>query len=252
MRIDGAVAVDEHLIGQAHQEHARHDRDVRARLDQLERGPDRLRGRVRRARHHPVDHPQRDHQRPEVADVRDDVAGGVHRDALVRAAGGVLGREALDQLRVPGIEHVRAEQVQPEPARRAADLLLGAEQRQFHDAPAQQDVGRAQHALVGAFRQDGLSRPSLTRPGSWPSWLDYSAQSWPRCSRRQSKALVWSTGLGVVWVATIIACPLSGHHDAVGWQWYAELASSSSLLVLSLTGIRLLLRPRLSEVWARN
>jgi hypothetical protein len=63
---------------------------------------------------------------------------------------------------------------------------------------------------------------------------------------RQSKALVWSTGLGVVWVATIIACPLSGHHDAVGWQWYAELASSSSLLVLSLTGIRLLLRPRLT------
>jgi hypothetical protein len=35
---------------------------------------------------------------------------------------------------------------------------------------------------------------------------------------RQSKALVWSTGLGVVWVATTIACPLSGHHDAVGWQ----------------------------------
>ena len=59
-------------------------------------------------------------------------------------------------------------------------------------------------------------------------------------------------GPGVVWVATAIACPLSGHHDAVGWQWYAELVSSSSLLVLSLIGIRLLLRPRLSEVWARK
>ena len=69
---------------------------------------------------------------------------------------------------------------------------------------------------------------------------------------RQQKALVWSTGLGVVWVATTIACPLSGHHDAVGWQWYTELVSSSSLFVLSLIGIRLLLRPRLSEVWARN
>ena len=69
---------------------------------------------------------------------------------------------------------------------------------------------------------------------------------------RQHKALVWSTGLGIVWVATTIACPLSGHHDAVGWQWYTELASSSSLLLLSLVGIRLLLRPRLSEVGARN
>jgi hypothetical protein len=69
---------------------------------------------------------------------------------------------------------------------------------------------------------------------------------------RQSKALVWSTGLGVVWVATTIACPLTGHHDAVGWQWYAELASSSSLLLFSLAGIGLLLRPRLSEVWPRS
>jgi hypothetical protein len=64
---------------------------------------------------------------------------------------------------------------------------------------------------------------------------------------RQSKALVWSTGLGMVWVATTITCPLSGHHDAVGWQWYAELAFSSSLLLFSLAGIGLLLRPRLSE-----
>jgi hypothetical protein len=39
-----------------------------------------------------------------------------------------------------------------------------------------------------------------------------------------------------------IACPLSGHHDTAGWQWYAELVSSSSLLVLSLIGIRLRLR----------
>ena len=69
---------------------------------------------------------------------------------------------------------------------------------------------------------------------------------------RQPRALVWSTGLGVVWVAATIACPLSGHHDAVGWQWYAELVSSSSLLLVSLIGIRLLLRPRLSEVWARH
>jgi hypothetical protein len=59
---------------------------------------------------------------------------------------------------------------------------------------------------------------------------------------RQSKALVWSTGLGVVWVATTIACPLSGHHDAVGWQWYGELAFSSGLLLFSVAGIALLRR----------
>ena len=69
---------------------------------------------------------------------------------------------------------------------------------------------------------------------------------------RQSMALVWSAALGVVSVATTIACPLSGHHDAVGWQWFAELVSSSGLLVLSLLGIRLLLRPRLSEILPRT
>jgi hypothetical protein len=73
---------------------------------------------------------------------------------------------------------------------------------------------------------------------------------------RQAKALVWSTGVGVVWVATTIACPLSGHHDTVGWQWYTELTSSSTLLLLSLTGILVLrtpsLPPSLTRTWARN
>ena len=65
----------------------------------------------------------------------------------------------------------------------------------------------------------------------------------------QSKALVWSTGLGVLWVATTVACPVSGHHDAVGWQWYAELAASSSLLLLSLVGLRVLRTPSLRPRW---
>ena len=62
---------------------------------------------------------------------------------------------------------------------------------------------------------------------------------------RRSQALVWSTGLGLVWVATTLACPVSGHHDAVGWQWYVDLASSSSLLLLSLIGIGVLRTPHL-------
>jgi hypothetical protein len=57
---------------------------------------------------------------------------------------------------------------------------------------------------------------------------------------RRPEALVWSTCLGVVWVATTIACPLTGHHDTVGWQWYVELTSSSTLLLLSFIGIRAL------------
>ena len=62
---------------------------------------------------------------------------------------------------------------------------------------------------------------------------------------RQSRAVVWSTGLGLVWVATTVACPVSGHHDTVAWQWYVELVASSSLLLLSLVGLRVLRGPLL-------
>ena len=62
---------------------------------------------------------------------------------------------------------------------------------------------------------------------------------------RQSKALLWSTGLGLAWVTTTVLCPVSGHHDAVGWQWYVDLVASSSLLLLSLIGLRILRAPLL-------
>jgi hypothetical protein len=55
---------------------------------------------------------------------------------------------------------------------------------------------------------------------------------------RRPQALLWSAGLGLVWVATTITCPLSGHHDTVGWQWYTDLAASSTLLLVSLVGAR--------------
>jgi hypothetical protein len=44
-------------------------------------------------------------------------------------------------------------------------------------------------------------------------------------------------------VATVLTCPLSGHHDAVGWSWSIELMASSALLAFSIVGARLL-RPR--------
>jgi hypothetical protein len=103
--------------------------------------------------------------------------------------------------------------------------------------------------------------PAPADPNAVPTLLDSAASlgllvglfgTTAAAVARHSKALVWSTGLGVVWVTTTITCPLSGHHDTVGWQWYTELTSSSSLLLLSLTGILVLrtpsLRPRLTRM----
>ena len=50
IRVDGAVAVDQDAVGQAHEEDARDDRHAFACLDDLEGRPDRVRGRVRRRR----------------------------------------------------------------------------------------------------------------------------------------------------------------------------------------------------------
>jgi hypothetical protein len=61
---------------------------------------------------------------------------------------------------------------------------------------------------------------------------------------RHPKALLWSTGLGVVWVASTLTCPLSGHHETVAWQWYTDLGASSALLLASVVGWRLLRHAR--------
>ena len=44
VRVHGAVAVDEHPVGQAHEEHARHDRHTGLGLDDLERRADGVGG----------------------------------------------------------------------------------------------------------------------------------------------------------------------------------------------------------------
>jgi hypothetical protein len=55
---------------------------------------------------------------------------------------------------------------------------------------------------------------------------------------RHPTALLWSIGLGALWVGTAIACPASGHHDFAGWQWRLELTLSAGFLLLSFLGWR--------------
>ena len=52
--VDRAVAVDQHPVGEQHEEHAGRDRDARHGLDDLERRPDRRRGGVGGAGDHAV------------------------------------------------------------------------------------------------------------------------------------------------------------------------------------------------------
>lgn len=55
---------------------------------------------------------------------------------------------------------------------------------------------------------------------------------------RHPTAMVWSIGLGLIWVGSAIACPVSGHHDPMNWQWRLELALAGGLLLLSTIGWR--------------
>ena len=92
-----------------------------------------------------------------------------------------------------------------------------------------------------------LLAPEPTDPQAVPSALDSLVLSAvvvglvgtvAAAVARQYKALIWSIALGLVWVATTVACPVSGHHGEVGWQWRADLVTSSGLLVLSVVGAR--------------
>ena len=151
--VDRAVAVDEHAVGQAHEEHRRGDRHLRHRLDDLECGPDGVRGRVSRAGHHRVGEPTGDHHRAEVVHVAHHVVGHVERHALVRAQLGVRGRELVPPRRGGGVDDVGRRHVQAQLPRAAGHLVGRAEQRQVGDPAAQQHLGRPQDPLLRTLGQ---------------------------------------------------------------------------------------------------
>ncbi len=130
--VDRAVAVHQHPIGQAHEEHA----GDQPQAQDLERGPDRVRGGVRRARHHAVGHAGVHHQGAEVGHVGDGVAGQLDGHPPVRPDRRVLAGEALAQLGVERAEHPGRVQVEAELGGPGSDAGLVAEQGQLgHAAP---------------------------------------------------------------------------------------------------------------------
>src|SRR5690606_6228872 len=111
---DGAVAVDEHPVGEGHEEHAGDDGDPGRGLDDLEGGPHGLRGGVRGARDHAVGESRVHHEGAEVAGVGDGVEGAVVGDAAVGAEFGVFVGEADAQEVVEGADDLRGLDVEAE------------------------------------------------------------------------------------------------------------------------------------------
>ena len=72
-------------------------------------------------------------------------------DALVRPQPGVLRRKLLHELRVVRVEHLDAEEAEPEVGCPQLDRLGIAKEDQVRDATAQQDVRRLKDAVVGGL-----------------------------------------------------------------------------------------------------
>ena len=122
-------------------------------------GPDGVRRRVHRARHHAVGEAERDHHRAEVRDVLHGLARLLERDALVRTAALVLVGEAVDEHVVVVREHGRPRDVEAEPDRPRADLDLLAEDGEVGDVAREQRGRGAEDAVVVALGQhDVLAR----------------------------------------------------------------------------------------------
>jgi hypothetical protein len=150
--VDRAVAVDQHPVGQRHEEHRRDDRHARRGLDDLEGGPDRVLGGVGGPGDHAVGEPPVDHHGPEVAHVQHRLQGELHRDALVGAQLGYSAAKSSTRSDSAGSMTDVAE-VDAERRRPGADLLLVTEQGQVDDVAAQQHLGGAQDAFVLALGQ---------------------------------------------------------------------------------------------------
>ena len=194
VRDDRAVAVGEHPVGQAHQEDAGHRRHVGQGLDDLECGPHGVRGGVRGAGHHAVDHVVVHQHGAEVRDVVDDLAGLLDGDALALAQFRVLFGELVAQLAGLRVEHRGRRQVDAEFGCAGPDLGLVAEDRQVGHPALQQPARRLEDAVVVALGEhDALA----VRPGPVQQLVGRTSAAWspsgsespaapadPRCRRR--------------------------------------------------------------------
>ena len=120
-----------------------------------------MRRGVLRAGHHAVGQAQVHHEGAEVGDIRDRVARLQHGHSFVGAQPRVLLGEALAQLRVERVEHLRRGEIEPELRTPRAHLGLVAEDGQLGDLALDEGARRAEHAVVGAL---GEHDPLLLRP----------------------------------------------------------------------------------------
>ena len=148
-----AVSIDEHAVGERHQEYARDDRDTGLRLDDLESGADGVGRRVLRAGHHAVGQPQVHHERAEVGDIRDRVARLLERDALVGAQPRVLFCESRAQLGGDRVDDGGLGDVEPEVGSACPNHLFHAQDGELHDLAQQQGMSSLQHPIIGALGQ---------------------------------------------------------------------------------------------------
>ena len=155
VRVDRAVAVHQHLVAQAHEEHRGHHRDVRNGPHHLERGPDRVGGGVSRPGDHAVGSPAR----PSSSRSRT-----VHHQVRARSKSTPLCRRrswysAANRSRSPssnGLSRRAPERSTPSIAARAwtAGVTQDGEVR---DPAAQHDVRGLEDAVVVPLGQDDVT-----------------------------------------------------------------------------------------------
>src|SRR6266568_3714351 len=151
--IDGAVAVDDHLVGQAHEENRGHQAAARLGAQDLQRGADGGRRGVHRAGHQAVHLALPEHHGADRDRVGEMLAGHLLGPALVPPQFGQRGDVALgDGPRVQDGDAGR--QPQPDVPGLRGHLVRGAEQQAAGDAAVGALDRGVQGPGFGAFGQD--------------------------------------------------------------------------------------------------
>ncbi len=152
--VDGAVAVHEDAVLEAHEEDGGDDGEAGFGADELEGGADGMGGGVDGAGDHAVGEALVHHHGAEVRDVGQDGFGHVGGDALFLAQV-VIGFDKVAEVGgLGGLEDVHAGEVEAEVGDFGADPLDVAEEGDVGDAAQEDLLGGVEDAVFLAFGQD--------------------------------------------------------------------------------------------------
>ena len=155
VRVHGTVAVHQHTVFHEHQEYRRHNLGARAGLNELQRGANRVRGRIDSARDHAIRKTLVNQHRTEIRGIAHTLTRALNSHALVRTQLSIGCRKILTVFVIRNVDNAnRGRQVNTLSLADFRDLIRVAQQNQVTEIAARNHLGGTQNTHIVALRQN--------------------------------------------------------------------------------------------------